>query len=152
MTRPNRNRHILVALDDTESSRRAAVFVDRFFAGIDTRVDVLSVAESPLVDAPAAGPGGMLGGATGSAEVLRQISDATRAAAERIASDANLDADVALVAEGDPVDAITRVAAERDVDLVVVGSSHKGLWQRLISGSVSRGVVDESPAPVLVVR
>jgi len=38
------------------------------------------------------------------------------------------------------------------VDLIVVGSSGKGMADRLILGSVSTGIVHKSPVPVLVTK
>jgi nucleotide-binding universal stress UspA family protein len=37
-------------------------------------------------------------------------------------------------------------------DLIVVGTEHKNLLQRLILGSVSTGVAHRAPCDVLVVR
>jgi nucleotide-binding universal stress UspA family protein len=41
---------------------------------------------------------------------------------------------------------------DADVDLIVVGSSGKGMADRLILGSVSTGIVHKSPVPVLVTK
>jgi len=47
---------------------------------------------------------------------------------------------------------LCRLAAERGVDLLIVGASDKGWFQRLVHGSVMEYVVHHSPCPVLVVR
>jgi len=57
-----------------------------------------------------------------------------------------------VLAEGLAVEEICRIAAERDVQLVVVGSHGWGAARRLFSGSVSTGLVHSAPCPVLVVR
>lgn len=54
--------------------------------------------------------------------------------------------------DGNPVDEICRLAAERDARLIVVGSHGWGAARRLLSGSVSTGLVHSAPCPVLVVR
>jgi nucleotide-binding universal stress UspA family protein len=55
-------------------------------------------------------------------------------------------------ADGAVVDEICQVAAERDAQLVVVGSHGWGTARRFLSGSVSTGLVHSAPCPVLVVR
>ena len=52
---------------------------------------------------------------------------------------------------GEPVAAVVEIAEGRDVDLVVVGAHHGGL-SRMLLGSVSRGVLQHSSRPVLVVK
>jgi nucleotide-binding universal stress UspA family protein len=52
---------------------------------------------------------------------------------------------------GDPAVAILD-AARDDADLVVVGSRHRGLIQRLLFDSVSAEVVPKAQCDVLVVR
>jgi nucleotide-binding universal stress UspA family protein len=54
--------------------------------------------------------------------------------------------------EGEPVEEIGGLAEELDADLVVVGNRGAGRVKRLITGSVSEGVVHRASCPVLVVR
>ena len=54
-------------------------------------------------------------------------------------------------ADGAIVEEICRIAVERGVQLVVVGSHGWGAARRLLSGSVSTGLVHSAPCPVLVV-
>jgi nucleotide-binding universal stress UspA family protein len=54
--------------------------------------------------------------------------------------------------DGMPVDEIGRVAGDRDAQLIVVGSHGWGAARRLLSGSVSTGLIHTAPCPVLVVR
>lgn len=73
-------------------------------------------------------------------------------------------ASVAEIAEGEgiqcttvaldafPVEGICEAAAEYDAQLIVVGSHGWGAARRLLSGSVSTGLVHSAPCPVLVVR
>lgn len=53
---------------------------------------------------------------------------------------------------GDVADTIRRVAEELDVDMIVVGSSHKNLFERLVAPSVSCDLAKAAPKPVLVVH
>lgn len=52
---------------------------------------------------------------------------------------------------GDPVETLLGLIQELKPDLVVVCSHGKGLLSRALLGSVSRRLVERSPAPVLVV-
>jgi nucleotide-binding universal stress UspA family protein len=53
--------------------------------------------------------------------------------------------------EGQPAEEIITLAEELDADLVVVGSRRAGRVKRLITGSVSEGVVHRASCPVLIV-
>ena len=55
-------------------------------------------------------------------------------------------------ADGFAVEEICRIAAGRDAQLIVVGSHGWGAARRLLSGSVSTGLVHSAPCPVFVVR
>ncbi len=54
--------------------------------------------------------------------------------------------------EGRPAEEIARLAKELGVGLVVIGSRGLGPVKRLVVGSVSEGVVELAPCPVLVMR
>lgn len=53
---------------------------------------------------------------------------------------------------GEPVEKITELAEELDVDLVVIGSRGLGTVRQSTTGSISEGVVRGAQCPVLVVR
>jgi nucleotide-binding universal stress UspA family protein len=61
------------------------------------------------------------------------------------------DAEVRAV-EASPVDAIVKEAARRRADVIVMGWRGHGAVRRLLTGSVSRGVVRSAPCAVLVVQ
>ena len=54
--------------------------------------------------------------------------------------------------EGRPADAIAGLAKELDVDLLVLGSRGLGTVERLVTGSISEGVVHLATCPTLVMR
>lgn len=58
----------------------------------------------------------------------------------------------ARVVDATPVAGIVAEARRMRADVVVVGWRGHGAWQRLIAGSVSRGVARKAPCSVLVVR
>ena len=64
----------------------------------------------------------------------------------------NIACETIAVHDGAIVDEICRIAAERDAQLLVVGSHGWGAARRFLSGSVSTGLVHSAPCPVLVVR
>ena len=53
---------------------------------------------------------------------------------------------------GDAVEGLVEFSTSHGTDLIVVGSSGKGMADRLILGSVSTGVVHQSRVPVLVMK
>jgi nucleotide-binding universal stress UspA family protein len=53
--------------------------------------------------------------------------------------------------KGTPADAIVRLAQEKNVDLIVVGSRHKRFFERLVEGSVNQEVLRRAGCDVLVV-
>ena len=57
-----------------------------------------------------------------------------------------------LLEEGNPHQAINRIATEEDVSLIIMGSQGKGFVKGIIGGSVSQRVVERSEKPVLVVK
>ncbi len=54
--------------------------------------------------------------------------------------------------EGRPAEEVATLAGELEADLVVVGSRGIGTVKRLVTGSVSEGIVHLAPCPVLVMR
>ena len=55
-----------------------------------------------------------------------------------------------VVADGSPGRALHRAATERDADLIVVGSAHRGRVGRVLAGDVAAGTLHGAPCPVLV--
>lgn len=56
------------------------------------------------------------------------------------------------ILEGDPVECIAQAARGWMADLVVVGSRGHGAVASAMIGSVSRGLLNRSPAPLMIVR
>ena len=57
-----------------------------------------------------------------------------------------------IIKEGSPASCILEVAAEEDVDLIVMGSSGKSGFDRFIMGSVADKVVNSAKCAVLVIH
>jgi nucleotide-binding universal stress UspA family protein len=58
----------------------------------------------------------------------------------------------ALGEAGDPAEAVLRAADEHHVDVIVVGTHHRGWFDRLLRPSVSKEIVRSATVPVLVVH
>lgn len=155
-------RRILLAVDETEGSERAAEFVERFFAGLDVSITAVIVARAPIAWGPF-GTAGWVPPAFGAVYAwpwaqARDVAAATEAAteradtaAERIAvSQAPSDSTIEVL-HGDPVEAIETAAVDLDADIVVVGSNDKSWLERWFGRSVSDELVHDAPRPVLVV-
>lgn len=57
-----------------------------------------------------------------------------------------------LLLEGSVVDQIVKTAKDGIFDLIVVGARGLSKFEELLLGSVSHGVVEKSPCPVIVTR
>jgi nucleotide-binding universal stress UspA family protein len=149
---------ILVAVDESEGARRAAEFTNEFFGVLDVETLVLNVAATPVPWFPGVG-GGVVGpyawrqvpvGAPG--EPVAELMIEARDQAGHVAAASGVEDADPIAEVGDPVDAIRATAVAEDVDLIVVGTSDKGWWRRLLEGSVSDALVRSAECPVLVVR
>lgn len=58
----------------------------------------------------------------------------------------------ALITEGHPADEILRVAHERNIDIIVIGTVGRSGITRLLMGSVAEKITRHAPCPVFVVR
>lgn len=153
-------REILVAVDDSEASERVSDFVNDFFVGLDVTITAVNVgtlavaqpypalpgAVYPWPYLPSVPPVGVPAAGAPHAELARDAAEETLDSSGLQASDhvAEVGADVA--------DTLRRVASERDVDLIVVGATHKGTLERLFSPSVGGELARSAPRPVLVVH
>ena len=57
-----------------------------------------------------------------------------------------------VAAEGTPAGVIERLAKEREVDLIAMGTHGRSVLRELVLGSVAKRVVQRAPCPVLTVR
>ena len=138
---------ILVPTDLSESSlpavRYARMFADRFAA----KVTVLYVE-------PIAYPVAMAGPASG-----LYLDTMTAANPERLRDEVEQHVRTPMsgrpyeieVTVGQPVPSIVAAAAERNADLIIMGTHLRRGWRRTLLGSVSEGVLHGSECPVLIV-
>ncbi|MEZ5411078.1 MAG: universal stress protein [Acidimicrobiales bacterium] len=152
---------VLVAIDETEASQRVAQFVNDFFDRSEVEVIGLNVARgaAPWLP-PMIGWGGAWAWSAypyayspvEQEQALREAAAAADEAGAQIMKESELhDAETVVEQSGDPAGAILAVADERGADLIVIGTGHKGLLQRMIDPSVSKEILDRTDRPVLVV-
>lgn len=83
-----------------------------------------------------------------------EYENVLRDRAQRLARDevgrSGVSAHPLVVADGSPGRALHRAATDRDADLIVVGSAHRGRVGRVLAGDVTAGTLHGAPCPVLV--
>ena len=141
--------NVLIGVDDSAESRYAVEVAYRFF-GSEASYTILGVGQRvPLFAASYAS--GTLAAASdlqtlfGAAEAAAQT--AAKIAAKIPADDVETESKV-----GDVGQALVEAADEHDIDVIVIGSRDKNVWQRLFDPSVGRYVIDHANCPVLVAR
>jgi nucleotide-binding universal stress UspA family protein len=143
-------RPILFATDGSPSAEEAQREAFELARRFDAPLVVVSVAHVHL---PAVGYAGY-----GYSNIVVELTQAEQRRVRELLATVAASACAAgvpcstVLADGFAVDEICRVAGERDVQLIVVGSHGWGAARRLLSGSVSTELVHSAPCPVLVVR
>lgn len=132
---------ILLAIDNSEPSRRAENFVATHMGSQEVHTvtaETLNQSLQPLAqtDSPTAV------GLAGQAMVETY----------EVADDGYVDRQHPLSFSADVADALVSAAEEIGAEMIVVGTSEPGFLERLIMGSVSEDVVRKADCPVLVVK
>lgn len=140
--------HVVVGADGSESSSRAVAGAVAEAAYVGGRVTVVTswtveVEDGVVVTEP---------GTERWARVEQRLTAAVSTCVERARADhPDTTVDV-VVRHGSPARTILAVADEVDADLVVVGRRGRGGFAGMLTGSVSRAVVQRSTRPVAVVH
>jgi len=137
-------KHILVGLDLSPESQQVADRVKLLFAHTDTKISVCHILE-PLAftyggDIP-----------VDLSDVQLQLEQQAKERLASICEPLNVADENQLVILGQPATEMRRLARERDIDLIVVGS-HGRHGLALIFGSTSNSVLHGAPCDVLAVR
>jgi nucleotide-binding universal stress UspA family protein len=156
---------VLVAVDDTEGSVNAAEAAHRLFGDSAEylAVNVTNVVDTAAIPwygagwgAPYAAPYGSVWTYRGDVAVdptgTAEGDDIAETQARVVADESGLPEAKALGEEGDPAEAVLRAAVEHHVDVIVVGTQHRGWFDRLLRPSVSKEIVRSATVPVLVVH
>jgi nucleotide-binding universal stress UspA family protein len=150
-------KRVLIAVDDTDSSIRAARSALHLF-GDDAEYTVISVdATTPLSwgeDVMSWGIAYTLAvpppGYVGAMPLILSHIDAAAEIAQDVANQADLSVTHVVGEEGDAGTAIIKAAHEYDVDVIVIGSHDRSWFSRLLSPSTAAAVVRKSDIAVLV--
>jgi nucleotide-binding universal stress UspA family protein len=140
---------ILVPTDFSKSSANALTYAVAFAEKFGAEVYLLHVVQDLALFIPEA-----VLAAPPMMPPVEQFVAAARAALERVVREVHAPGVVLRpeVAEGLPFDEIVRLARDRNVDLIVMGThGHTGL-AHVLMGSVAEKVVRRAPCPVLTVR
>jgi nucleotide-binding universal stress UspA family protein len=142
--------HVLIATDGSDASIEAARRAAQLLRPAE-HVTLLSV----LTEVPGDDAGGFEGSvySAGEQEALwkQELAEAGEEL-ERTAAALTSTAVDKRIEVGDVSGTICKVAADLNVDVIVVGSHGRGALERLLLGSVSDQVVRHAPCPVLVIR
>lgn len=142
---------VLLATDGSEHSMKAAAQA-KWLAGLDPSIEVLVLYVLPrpitIGQAMRAGIGLRYGDyeeqfARIGEEVLDRTVEALGLPPERVARRLSI---------GVPAEEICKMAAEEEVDMVIMGSRGESPVEGLLLGSTSHKVLQLAPCPVLLVR
>ena len=139
---------ILIPTDGSGSARKATRHALALARRLNAGVTFLHVLENPLVTGYAA-PEALPYSAQLYEDLKIAAQDVLAAAVEQ-AREAGVSADVLLVENRRPVDAVHD--AEEDHDLVVMGTHGRRGMDRWMFGSVAEGALRRSRRPFLVIR
>jgi nucleotide-binding universal stress UspA family protein len=144
---------ILLAVDGSAPSERAAALIASVSWGEGDRLRMLSVAPArgEVFGAVWGAPLPSNADAVEADVIERHRAAIARAEAEIRATRGDVEID-SIVLRGRPASVIVDQARSSGTDLIVVGHRGLGAWQSRLLGSVSAEVVDQAPCPVLVVR
>ncbi len=132
-------KHVLIAIDGSEMSKLAAEKGLLLAGLLQANVTFASVVPDvpPSFQAEQGHPSG---------DVMDVINEVLGQATER-----GLEAEYQILV-GNTAEEITKLARDRDVDLIVLGSRGLGAVRGVLLGSVSHAVVTHAACPVLVVK
>lgn len=140
--------HILVAIDGSEPSRRAALFAHDLAQQIGARITLLFVLEPPRVVPFGPLDAFAIQGPTHSPKVMEAVQQLL----DQVAADLPKAQVEKLVEIGHPADTICLQAEQRRADLIVIGARGLSTGGRWLLGSVSDRVVQHAGRPVTVVH
>jgi nucleotide-binding universal stress UspA family protein len=136
-------RNILVAVDGSRPSARALEQAGDLARSEDGRLTLVTVGTRPVI-----WPSPYQAAATDD-----ELEDAARAVVDEAVAKVPGDVSTAaLVRLGRPADEIVRTANEGGHDVIVMGARGRGAATSLLLGSVSHGVLNQSPGAVLIVH
>jgi nucleotide-binding universal stress UspA family protein len=140
-------KRIMLATDFSPQARHALDVAAELSARLQVPLLVVSAFQIPMYPLP---EGAFVAGGPAIAEIVDRVSR-DLAAEKKLAVERGAHEVDTLVVEGPPAIEIVRLAKERAIDLIVLGSHGRGGITRALLGSVADRVVRTAPCPVTVV-
>jgi nucleotide-binding universal stress UspA family protein len=137
--------HVLVAVDGSEGSRKAARMAGELAQRLACQLTLLHVIEPPKI-APIEAYGLTL------SQVYEVQMQGARAMLVEVARELPAQLVEPVIVSGSPAEAVCQQAEERGADLVLVGSRGLSTMGRWLLGSVSDRIIHHCKKPVLVVH
>lgn len=148
----NLRKKILVAIDGSPQSDKAAEEAVRFAAGNQSQFKSRIYALLVLPNAPTSTFTDFVP-ATPMTETKKwdELRERIFYVVEKCAAEHDIQLEM-IIEYGDPADKIISLAKREEIDVIVIGSSGKGFIQRRIKGSVSHKVASNAACSVYIVR
>lgn len=127
---------ILVPVDGSEHSKRALQEAINLAKMTDGTITLLNVQTNPSAATAS----------NGRVEQNKPLSEA-----QKIVQDAGIAVNTVLL-QGNVVDQIVKTAKDTGSELIIVGARGLSKFEELLLGSVSHGVLEKAPCPVIVTR
>ena len=140
-------KRIVVAYDGSDQAIKALNTAIELAKAFSSKLDVVEVVDTAALLG--------MGFAPIPSDVIAQIYNKAQndvEQAKKKAQEAGVKDVTSQVLEGDPATSIIEYASKNGADLIVIGSRGLSTFKRLVLGSVSSKVVQESRIPVLVVK
>ncbi|EKF51084.1 universal stress protein [Lactococcus garvieae] len=135
--------NILVAVDGSEQSDKAVLEAVKIAMRNETSLFVLNVKDDVR----------LYGSAYGIPLILENLEEQSRAIIERATELIKKQVEFkSFRVEGSPKKEIIDFAEEHDIDLIVIGVTGKGAFDRLLVGSTTAYVIDHARCNVMVVK
>ncbi|MDT7905463.1 MAG: universal stress protein [Sulfolobales archaeon] len=140
-------KRIVAAYDGSDHAIKALNTAIELAKAFNSKLDVVEVVDTAALLG--------MGFAPIPSDVIAQIYNKAQndvEQAKKKAQEAGVKDVTSQVLEGDPATSIIEYASKNGADLIVMGSRGLSTFKRLVLGSVSSKVVQESRIPVLVVK
>jgi nucleotide-binding universal stress UspA family protein len=148
----NLRKKILVAIDGSPQSDKAAEEAVRFAAGIPSQFRSKVFAMLVLPNAPRNSYADFLPSRPiTESDKWDELKERIFFVIEKNAKEADVPLET-IIAYGDPADELISFADREEIDVIVIGSSGKGFLKRKVLGSVSHKVLENARCSVYIVR
>lgn len=142
-----RLQRILLATDFSPQAKVALDYAAELSQRLEVPLLLLAAFQIPIYPLPE----GVVVRTTDTIAQLLSQTSADLAAARTAATEAGARDVETVVVEGNPAAEIVRIAAERKIDLIVMGSHGRGGISRAILGSVADKVMRTAHCPVMII-